>query len=167
MTEISNSELNNYLVEIIVNSSYYNQPAQFTFQALYDLGIRAGETNIERWEYKSITEEYELTTLKSKSIRKFTVAEMPKLLRLAIDTQNKRLLLNSYSAIEYNIRINGRGKLLFTNQKRLLSHAFRHNKAKQIYQNTGDYTAVKDFFNLSSLIVATQYVTTPIYKNWN
>lgn len=166
MRQISDTELDVYLLGIISNSDSYNRPAFTSFSTLYDTGIRGTELFIPRWEYDSVNDRFILTTRKSQNKRTFTRSELPLLFQRAVQFNQAKFILNSYTAIEYNFKVARNGLKIFTAQKQLLSHSFRHNKAKKIYLVTQNYESVRQYFNLNSLEVATEYVTTPIFANF-
>lgn len=164
--QITDAELDSYLQQLVQDAQAYTPRAWTSFSTLYETGIRAEELDLERWSYDAISDTFILTTLKSQNIRIFTRTELPLLFQRAVQLNQPAFILNSYSSLEYTFRNLARGRLLFTAQKRLLTHAFRHNRAKQVFNQTGSYVEVQQYFNLQDLSVATAYVTTPIQKNF-
>lgn len=165
MRVLSTSEIENYLDFVLQNALNYNPRIYNSLFILKEIGCRASETQIQNWLYSG-NNTYLLFTLKGRETRIFEQKELNQYFRTYVETRNRNLILNSYSALEYQFREASRGLTTFTNQKAIRTHLFRHWLMRKKSEQGETVEEIKTYFALKSNEIVLNYINEPIYANF-
>jgi integrase len=165
MRILSTNEIRLYLENILDVALLYNPRIYNSLFIQYVTGCRVGEVNLERWAFTG-NNTYLLFTEKNGGTREFLSGELPKYFENFVENKNPEMILNSYSAMNYQFTQARQGQKTYTANKQIKLHLFRHHKARQLSENGQTYTQIKDYLKIDSLNVVANYVQDNIYANF-
>jgi len=165
MRVLSTNEIRLYLENILGIALAYNPRIYNSLLIQYVTGCRVGEVNLERWLFTG-NNTYLLFTEKNGGTREFVSGELPKYFENFVKNRNEEMILNSYSAINYQFTQARRGLKTYTQNKQIKLHLFRHHKARQLSENGQTLAQIKEYLKINSLEVVSNYVNDDIFANF-
>lgn len=166
MTPITNTQLNQILLDLIVKAKATYPPIGSAYQLLYDTGARFHEiTYLQDWKFIDNGHSIQYQTIKNDHTRIFPVS--------LLTPESINLIATSGQSIEHITYHRARnlmqellsGKSLTTNQKQLSLHAFRHNFARQLLAKGLGPTTIQQYLGLKSETVFSGYLSKIIYSS--
>jgi len=159
--QLTNTELNELLLNVTNHSLHLFTETKYYFQDLYFTGCRSTEPlTISKW--KIIGDKYVLKTHKTEAERSFTKSQLSRSLTYAIENS-----INPYSWLTFD-QLTGEFRRviklapIWAGDRPADTYLFRYNRARQLFEQSNNLLVVMDFFGWHSPSVASKYITTPL-----
>lgn len=165
MNVLTTNEIKLYLEEILNVALLYNPRIYNSLLIQFLTGCRVGEVDIARWLFTG-NNTYLLFTEKGGGTREFTTNEIPKYFQNFVETRDESLILNSYSAMNYQFTQARQGQKTYTQNKEIKLHLFRHYKARLLFEQGFSFNQIKDYYKINSAQVAANYVQDNIFADF-
>lgn len=165
MTVLSLSEINNACLSVVNKSSNYSEYLYACYLTAFNTGARCGEiANLSLWR-ESAPGQISWQTIKRGGIRTVPESLIHPLFvyyiknpPASMQVVSKRNLRRGFDALSVY-------QSLFTLNKRISSHLFRHNRIKQLHLGGMSPDEIAIYFAVNSAEVPLYYINSIIYTN--
>ena len=130
---------------------------------MYLTGLRANEVlNFELWQ---VDEHQNLIvqTLKKSNPRTFSINEVSSIFADLLIYDNTRLITFNYKYLQRHFNKFVHYQKLYTGNKKISTHLFRHNKAKQLKQSGFTDIQIQTYLGEKDIKNALTYINSDIY----
>lgn len=159
--QLTNLELDTLLSDVTNHSLHLFTDTKYYFQDLYNTGMRSTEPlNINKWIVQD--EKYILTTHKTEAKRIFTKKELSRSLTYAIENRILPYGWLTYDQLTAEFKRVIRLAPIYSGERPADTYLFRYNRARQLFQASGNLLVVMDYFGWYSPTIASKYITTPL-----
>lgn len=159
--QLSNSELNILLQEVINSTLHLHHYSADYFQDLYFTGCRSNELLLpERW--KLYSDKAALNTTKTEAIRIFPIAHLSSNLIASLSDGIQPYNGLTYDQLTREFRQVIKLHPIYSGDRIADTYLFRYNRARLKFAEKQSLTDVMDFFGWYSEQVASKYITTPL-----
>lgn len=163
MNILSLAEINAVCALIVSRTENYNPLLHACMQVLYFTGARAGEVaNLSLWNM-NITGKVEWQTIKRGGIRSVNQSLIPVTFQNAIMNPPQSNFLCSKRNMRSAFDIFSPYQAIYTKDKQISTHLFRHRLMKQLYAEGWSYDDLRTYFAVGANEVPEYYVNSVIF----
>lgn len=166
VTLLTNEELDTLLVNFLATYSTLEYSADFAlFKTLYDYGFRVRELkNLETWTVNEF-DEIVCPTSKNGNNRFLELAEVHPRIVSSIVQEENFVFISSYDYYKNAFKRRLGIRDLTINEKSLSTHAFRHNRIKQLSEADWSVSEIKAWMGIVDDQTVNTYINSPIYAH--
>ena len=159
--QLTNSELNTLLQEVINHTLLQHHYSTDYFQDLYFTGCRSQELlRIDRW--KLYSDKAALSTLKTEAIRIFPISHLSSEFIASLADQRQPYNGLTYDQLTREFRQVIKLHPIWSGDRIADTYWFRYNRARMEYEKSHNLLHVMDYFGWYSAAIASKYITTPL-----
>lgn len=160
---LDNSEINNLCLSIVDRSFGYSNLLHASFLTLFNTGARCGEVaNLALW---SINPDNSVSwqTIKRGGIRTVSSDLVPDIFKQYISNRPPSNFICSKRGLRSTFDLLCPYQSVYTLDKRISTHLFRHNRIKQLYDSGWSVDSIATYFAVGSVDVPLYYINSVIY----
>lgn len=162
-TIITDVDLNNVLQDVVYNSYYYYPVVKDVLELLLISGCRINDVlEFNRWSVVDGTK-IKLKPEKNNNDRLFEESQLTSLWFNSVQNNVDLFFDINYSKVVYELKKKFDKYYFMSYNKRLLSHIFRHNYAKQLKLNGSTDLEIKNLMGEKKLSSAQNYIYSQIF----
>jgi site-specific recombinase XerD len=163
MQILSLDEINNVCNTIVTRTLNYNEFLHACFQVLFTTGCRCGEVaNFRLWSFDG-PNMIKWQTIKRGGIRRIAASELPDLFISFIANPPDSGFIASKRNLRSAFDIFSPYQQIFTLDKQISTHLFRHNRIKQLFHAGWSVNDIRIFFAVGADEVPEYYINSVIY----
>lgn len=165
MVELNFDQINNVCQQVVEYCQSYDEFTALTMQTMYMLGCREGEaSNLDRWQIND-DGTILLRTIKRGGFRILTQKELPQNFIPLIAYYQERGFVKSTRQLRSTFNKFSPYQKIYTLDKEISCHLFRHNKVKQMSKDGFDQLYIMNYLAVGSTDVVNYYFNSVIYIN--
>lgn len=163
MRELTREELQAYLNKVIVRALRLHRQAALTYILARDTGCRFSELlYVQEWEFSNNGLQLQYIAQKTKQIRTINATLLSHQSAMIVANAGATIRNINYARARRLFMEITSSRPLYTENKRLQLHAFRHLYARNLYHQTRDIEYVKEDMGLRNKQTAQNYIFSPI-----
>lgn len=163
MTILTPTQINNVCLQVVNSTSDYNDYLHSCLHVMYITGCRCGEVaNLNLWKHTN-PNKVSWQTIKRGGIRSINTSELPSFYVNFIDNPPASGFISSKRNIRSAFDIFSPYQAIWTLDKQISSHLFRHNRMKQLYADGWSIDDITAWFAVGANEVSDYYINSVIY----
>lgn len=163
---LTNTELDELLTQFVYSLPLApNTPNYAMFITLYDHGFRVSELrHLQDWVINA-SDQVEAPTLKGGNVRTIPIGELHALVLQSIYDSTNYVYFSSYDYYKNYFKREISVKDLTVGEKSVSTHAFRHNRIKQLSNEGMTVEQIRVHMGISQTSTVTGYLNSQVYKH--
>lgn len=163
MTILSIEQINDECARIVNRTQHYNPFLHACFQVLFNTGARCGEVcDLSLWQI-TFDGKVEWQTIKRGGVRSVSASLIPALFQHYILFKPESRFIASKRNLRSAFDIFSSFQAVYTLDKQISTHLFRHNRIKQLYADGWSLDDIRTYFAVGANEVPEYYVNSTIY----
>jgi integrase len=163
MKILSLDEINKVCNDIVIRTFNYNEYLHSCFQVLFSTGCRCGEVaNLRLWSFDG-PNMVKWQTIKRGGVRRIPAIELPPLFLSFIQNPPASGFIASKRNLRSAFDIFSPYQEIFTLDKQISTHLFRHNRMKQLFYSGWSVNDLRVYFAVGADEVPEYYINSVIY----